>query len=113
MKNENQDPFQVGNGATVSLWSDCLAGTIIKRTAKTMVIQEDDAQLMNRDEAIVQEGGFTAHWSWPKGQKYEYKPNPNGRIFKATMHRDGKWYADGSSTANVSAGRNKYHDYNF
>ena len=59
---------EVGMGATLLMWTDRVACTITKIDAKGMIeIQEDNAKLIG--EYYTEE------------QKYEYSPNPDGRIY--------------------------------
>lgn len=64
---------EVGMGATILCWSDRHAGTIIKVTPKQIHVQYDIAKNVG-----------TYH-----DQKYEYTPNPDGRIVIFRMTKRG------------------------
>jgi hypothetical protein len=119
------DDLQVGDGVSMTIYTDAHAYTIIKRTAKTITLQEDNATLINGDKLHFHIGGFAAHCSNQHEQKYDYSPNPNGAIVKISRREwvDGagckrvKWKRSGSDTRSpgnaARPGRRKFHDYNF
>lgn len=98
MSNEVQ-PL-VGMGATISHWSDRTACTVIEVSGKRITLQEDlDTRTDNNGMS--------------ESQSYSYAPDPNGRIFHATLRKDGV-YRISKSTEIVTLGvRRKYHDYSF
>lgn len=113
----------VGDGVSVSVWTDVDAYTIIRKTASTITLRCDNAELLNRDELHFDVGGFAAHVTGE--QRYAYTPNLDGSIVKITLRRwsdgDGnerrKWKRAGTGAheqgGNAYAGRRKFHDYNF
>ena len=132
--------FAVGDGATFTGYSDCHAATIIKVSAsgKTITLQQDEATLLNgpnsgeEDALVMTPGGFAGHTEGR--QRYSYKPDPNGRIVKATLRewigeerdeetleygevRKSRWKMVGNKTnargGNVLAKRMEFYDYNF
>jgi hypothetical protein len=117
--------LKIGDGISVSVWSDVHAYTIIKKTATTMTLRADDAKLLNANELRFIAGGFAAHCENQEVQRYEYTPNPNGHEVKISLRRwkdeEGnerrKWKRSGTSTfeqgGNVYPGRRAFHDYNF
>lgn len=118
------DALEVGDGLTIPGYTDAYAGTIIKKTAKTITVQEDDAELLNGDKLEFHVGGFSAHCSNQWAQEYRYNPNPNGRTFKVTRRsytdHEGfervAWVQAGTRSQGARRaypGRNKFHDYNF
>ena len=118
--NEVQDAYTeyfkenvaVGDGVTVCYWTDRNAGTVIKRTAKSLTIQQDKATLVPEFKPNFIVGGFAAHCTNQSEQKYTYAPNPDGRIFKAYWSEKKKgFYAD--KCLRVIAGRHEFYDYNF
>ena len=98
--------FEVGDGATLCGYSDRDAYTVIKRTAKTLTIQEDKSTLLNgfesgeKDALVCHPGGFCGHVEGT--QRYSYE-------VVARLTKKG-WKVNGSR---VVAGRSHYHDYNF
>lgn len=105
--------FVVGDGATVCGYSDRDAYTVIKRTAKTLTIQEDKSTLLNgfesgeKDALVCHQGGFCGHVEGT--QRYSYEANPKGLTVVARLTKKG-WKVNGSR---VVAGRSHHHDYNF
>lgn len=115
----------VGEGINVSVWSDVHAYTVIKKTATTMTLRADKAELLNRDELRFVFGGFHAHCENQEDQRYEHTPNPNGVKIKISLRcwkdEEGnerrKWKKSGVRTfeigGNVYPGRRTFHDFNF
>lgn len=114
-KIEHIDNVKIGDGLTVSIYTDCNAGTVIKKTAKTIWLQQDEATLIDKPEFVV--GGFAGHCTNNMGLRYTYEANTNGRIYKLTKRKNGKWKSAGyklhSIGGNVYVGRHEYYDYNF
>lgn len=104
-----QDPIpQVGMGATILLWTDRVAGTIVavvrfksgphKGAPRKVVVQ--------RDRAVR-----TDHNGIGDGQTYRYERDSHN--FRETFHRThgGKWK---SEAGRLFVGwRLEYHDYSF
>jgi len=113
--------FSIGDGASLRLYTDSHAYTILKVSPKTIHLQRDAAILMNGptsgelDALRVHPGGFVAHVSGK--QRYNYSPNPKGSIIKATLRKNGQWVQAGHSTTSpgcrVTAGRREHYDYNY
>lgn len=106
------DDAKVGDGVTVHYYTDADAGTIISRTEKTLTIQMDKATLLNKDELEFHVGGFAAHCSNQNVQKYSYERNEEGQVLKVSRRKNGEYVVQ-KSTNLVTAGRNKFYDYNF
>lgn len=117
----NGNTFRIGDGASLRLYTDCHAYTILKVSSKTIHLQRDTATLENGpssgepDALRVHPGGFAAHVSG--AQRYSYKLNPEGSIIKATLRKNGQWVQAGHSTTSpgcrVTAGRREHYDYNY
>jgi hypothetical protein len=110
------ESVEVGMGATVSLWSDAYAYTIIevKRNGKQIVMQRDKATRINREKDTFEPGGFFGHTENPDGQKWEYEPNPHGNTAVANWSEKRKrFYVSGPQGNPVSSGRHEHYDYNF
>lgn len=109
----NKDP-QIGMGATLCMYSDRHAGTVISfdRQKKIIVIQ--------RDEAIR-----TDKYGMSDMQEYEYKPNPNGGMYTFKFGKDNRWheYVTNQSTGRLNKAkggcglilgeRDEYYDFSF
>lgn len=117
--------LNVGDGVSVSVWTDIDAYTIVKKTPTTITLRADDAVLINRDNLNFVVGGFLAHCDNQSEQRYEYTSNPDGHEVKISLRRwndeEGnerrKWKRSGTRTfeqgGNAYAGRRKFHDFNF
>lgn len=117
--------LNVGDGVSVSSWTDVEAYTIIAKTKKMMVLQQDKATLLNAHELKFLPGGFAAHCQNQEVQRYAYETDRDGHVIKITLRawldEEGnerrKWKLSGTRTfetgGNAYAGRRKFHDYNF
>jgi hypothetical protein len=116
----------IGDGVSVKSYTDVDAFTIIAKTATTMTLRQDAATLLNRDELVFHAGGFAAHCSNQRDQRYSYKADPEGHVIKISLRRwsdpEGnerrKWKRANSGAlhdtgGNAYAGRRKFHDFNF
>jgi len=103
---------KVGDGATVLLWSDYHAGTIVKVTKATITIRRDKATLDPNFKPEFIPGGFAAHCTNQNEQRWSYEPNENGHL--TTLHWSKKYNRYGTP-GNPSAikGRHEFYDYNF
>ena len=117
--------LNIGDGVSVSVWTDRAAYTIVKKTPTTITLRADKAELINRDELRFDVGGFTAHCENPEDQRYSYEADPQGREIKISLRRwadeEGnecrKWKRSGTGTfeqgGNAYAGRRAFRDFNF
>jgi len=117
--------LNVGDGVSVSIWTDVDAYTIIKKTAKTITLRADTATLINGDDLVFHVGGFAAHCSNQRVQRYSYDANPGGLEIKISLRvwaddegkERRKWKKSGTKTfeqgGNAYAGRGAFRDYNF
>lgn len=117
--------LNIGDGVSVSVWTDCAAYTIIKKTPTTITLRADKAELLNRDELVFHVGGFAAHCENQHVQRYSYEADPQGVEIKISLRRwadeEGnecrKWKRSGTRTfeggGNAYAGRRAFHDFNF
>lgn len=103
---------KVGDGATINLYTDRHACTIIKVTKTTITVRRDKATLNPnfRPEFIV--GGFAAHCTNQDEQSYTYEPDEDGDL--RTFHWSKKYNQYGTpGNPTLSKGRHEYYDYNF
>jgi hypothetical protein len=117
--------LNVGEGVSVSVWSDVDAYTIVRKTPTTITLRADTAELLNRDELRFTAGGFLAHCDNQADQRYSYAANPEGHEVKISLRKwldeEGQerrqWKRSGTKTfergGNAYAGRRAFHDYNF
>ena len=103
---------KVGDGATVNLFSDRHAGTIIKVTKATITIRQDRAILDPKFKPEWIPGGFAAHCTNQENQSYTYEPDENGS--ETTIHWSKKFNRYGTpGNVTASKGRHEFYDYNF
>jgi hypothetical protein len=93
---------EIGMGATVQLWSDRHACTIVQIThgGKRLVIQQDDNQQVpdpNRPGQTI----------------LQYSPNPTGQLYYVTKRKDGTFRLMKSKTRVFIGTRNEYYDPSF
>lgn len=102
----------VGDGATICHYSDRIACTVVRISAsgKTLWMREDSSTLDNWKPEIVP-GGFAGHCVNNAEQRYIYQPNPDGRVHRASLRKDGKFRTTNGEP--VIPGRHHFHDYNF
>ena len=117
--------LNVGDGVSVSIWTDLDAYTIIKKTATTMTLRRDHAVLANNWKPEFIQGGFAGHCVNQADQTYTYSEDPDGAIVKISLRRweddrgdeRRRWKKSGVGTfeggGNVYLGRRAFHDYNF
>jgi hypothetical protein len=89
---------QVGMGATMLMWTDRNAGTVVRVTPKTVYVQRDRATRTDSN-------GMSEH------QEYAYEPDPAGAI---TVFRRTKRGWRSSSGEYLRIGRREtYRDFSF
>lgn len=99
---QSKDQFEVGDGATLVMYTDRKACTVIdiQRNGRVVTIQEDHA--IRTDTKGMSES-----------QVYRFEPNPEGTIHSVTKRRDGTYKVRGSQTPVVIGHRSHYYDYSF
>ncbi len=106
-----KDNVQIGDGATVCYWSDRHAGTVIRKTARTITIRQDKATLSPNWKPEFIPGGFAAHCVNQNEQEWLYEPDEDGRIYVAYWsEKKVGYYSEG---LRVISGRHEFYDYNF
>lgn len=105
---------KIGDGATIRLWSDRHACTIIKMTRCTITVQQDKATLDPNFKPEWIEGGFAGHCTNQDEQSYTYERDPNGRIKTFRWSKKNNCYqGGGDGSIKLSKGRHEFYDYNF
>lgn len=106
MNDENRETPEpaVGMPSTIVLHTDRLPATVVRVTAREVVVQEDLARR-------VDDNGMS------EDQRYDYEPDPNGQLRRFTRRRDGRYWARGTATGSgislVLGVRRMYHDFSF
>ena len=106
-----RDNAEVGDGATLCLWSDREAYTIIKRTPQSLTLRRCKATLKPDFKPDFVPGGFCGTVINQYEQDYDYEEDENGRIIKAYWSKKLGRFRNGSCT--VIPGRREYFDFNF
>lgn len=103
---------KVGEGATINLWSDRHACTIIKVTKTTITVQRDTAILNPDFKPEFIPGGFAGQCTNQNEQSYTYERDEQGEI--TTIHWSEKYQRYGRpGFPTLSKGRHEFYDYNF
>lgn len=98
MSGTNGQPTpEVGMGATILMWTDRHAATIVKVTRTQIHVKQDHAKR-------------TDTRGMSESQEYEYTPNPNAPtiVFRKTK----RGYRSQAGSLRIGD-RNEYHDYSF
>ena len=103
---------KVGDGATVYLYTDSHAGTIVKVTKCTVTVRRDKAIIDPNFKPEFILGGFCAHCTNQNEQRYTYEPNENGEL--TTVYWSKKYNRYGQpGDIHLGKGRHEFYDYNF
>jgi hypothetical protein len=104
---------QIGDRCNWQLWTDVEPCTVINRTAKTVTVRFDWAELAT--PPVMVPAGFAAVVL--EAATYSISENPSGRVMKFSLRANGAWKGQGSRAnerGNVlRAGWKKFHDYGF
>lgn len=103
---------KVGDGATVYLYSDSHAGTIVKVTKCTVTVRRDKATLNPNFKPEFVPGGFAAHCTNQHEQSYTYEPDENGTLTTVYWSKKHNCYGL-PGNLQLSKGRHEFYDYNF
>lgn len=97
------------DAATISGWSDRYPATIVKRTAKTVWVQEDRTENMSSEES--RESGLA--FARGHGDVTVFVRDYDAPIRKFTLRRNGRWIAEGAPMnargSSLSLGRRSYY----
>lgn len=103
---------KVGDGATVYLYSDSHAGTIVKVTKRSVTVRRDKATLDPNFKPEIIPGGFCGHCTNQNEQSYTYEPDENGAL--TTIYWSKKHNRYGlPGNPQLGKGRHEFFDYNF
>jgi hypothetical protein len=96
--NEESAKPEVGNGATLILWSDRHAYTVVEVGENFVLVTRDTAERLDKNFQFGQ-------------QKYSYQTDTSATPEKAVLGKDGKYYLAGHV---LQVGyRDEYYDYSF
>lgn len=101
MEASKQPTPQVGDGCTLTLYTDRDAATVVEVISpKKVVVQVDKAQRTDKN-------------GMSEDQSYEYAQDPNGAKHIYTLRKSGKWKSSTGPDGIAFGFRNKYHDFSF
>jgi hypothetical protein len=94
---------KVGMGATLLMWSDRKAMTVVEVKSKKTI-------RLTYDKAIRTDTNGMSD-----SQSYRYEQDERGIPLQATLRKDGRWRISGYKTGGVIVlgERDAYHDYSF
>ena len=112
MEDYGKENIEVGDGATLLMWSDRIAYTIVEveRFVTGARKGEVKAVIAQRDTTTR-----TDNNGMSESQSYSYAPNPNAKKERYTVRRDGRFRKENSEGSSVLAigGRDAYWDPSF
>lgn len=103
---------KVGDGATVYLYSDSHAGTIVKVTKRSVTVRRDKATLNPNFKPEIIPGGFCGHCINQDEQSYTYEPDENGSLTTVYWSKKHNQYGL-PGNLQLGKGRHEFYDYNF
>lgn len=103
-ESSTQKVVKVGDGATVVMYSDRKAATVVEATDMRIIVQEDTAKR-------------TDSHGMSDSQSYMYERNAEGRVYAFTKRRNGRFVEQGQKMNQgvglVTGVRDEYHDFGF
>ena len=106
--------FEVGDQATIVMYSDRIAGRIISvsKSGKKVMWQEDTHILVKAPTATP--GGFSAHFN-NNEQLWDNYPNPDGNTRVFSLRKNDKFVQKHlpMNGSYLIKGDHHFHDYNF
>lgn len=104
---------KVGDGVTMNMYSDALAGTVTKVTKTSVTIQQDTATLDPNWKPEIVIGGFAGHCTNQNTQAYTYERNENGATYTFRWSAKSGYYKNSKTGMTITKGRKEFYDYNF
>lgn len=100
MGGTNGQPIpEAGMGATILMWTDRVAATIVKVTRTQVHVQKDHA-------IRIDSNGMS------ESQDYRYEPNPDAEVIIFRRNKRGAYKSPGHGQLRLGD-RDSYHDYSF
>lgn len=93
--------WAVGDGATILMFSDRHAATVVEAGPKRIVIQRDIAKRTD-------DNGMS------ESQTYEFTPDPTAPKIAYTLRKNGRWVREGDPLRGgetLGRGRSSYYDF--
>lgn len=102
--------LEIGDHAHIQHYSDVSPVTVIKRTAKTITVRYDKAELNPDWKPEFEIGGFSAHCTNNDEQQWDITEDPDGRTETFRLRKCG-WR--NAADEKLLPGWAKHYDYNF
>lgn len=106
------------NYANYHGYTDVEPHEIVRRISdKTIEVRAMATKLLNGvksgepDALTFSAGGFFGHTSGT--QRYEFSSDPEARVFRIRLGKNGKWKDSGGGRYTLAAEPFKFHDFNF
>ena len=80
---------------------------------KTIEVRRMDHKLLNAEDLKFHVGGFSAHCSNQRDQKYEYSSNTENEVIRVRLHKDGYYHCRDGAKFRLADKPYKFYDYNF
>lgn len=101
MENVKPPVPEVGMGATIVMYSDRHAATVVEVVGpKKIIVQEDTSTRTDKN-------------GMSENQDYNYSPNPAAPRRTFTLRKDGRWHESKAGTIIRLGERDSYHDFGF
>lgn len=96
-------------------YSDTNPFEIVRRVSdRTIEIRAMDAERANPDADMgFKAGGFVGHFSDQHKQEWTITSNPNARVIRIRLHKDGRWRCNSGERYVLAVKPVKFYDYNF
>lgn len=98
---KNEKP-KLGMGVVLLHYTDRSAGTIFQmsKSGKTIWFREDKAIRTDKNGRS-------------ESQSYKFEADPSGKVYRASLRKDGQWRLANDDRKVVVGVRDAYHDYSF
>lgn len=95
-------------------YSDVTPYEIIKKVSdKTLDIRRMKYELLNMDELKFHAGGFMAHCSNMRDQKYSYESDTSEDLVRVRLRKDGNYYDKYGARYILNDQPIRFYDFNF
>ena len=96
-------------------WSDIDPFEVVRVVSeKCIEVREMEAERDPSGPALqFHVGGFSAHCSNQREQKWQIKSNPANKVVRIRLGKSGQWKSASGSKFNLSDKSIKFYDYNF
>lgn len=91
---------EVGMGATILMWSDRHAATIVRVTKTQVHVQRDKATRIDNN-------------GMSESQRYTFEPNPEAAVEVFRKRKGNRWVLSGGGASLRIGDRSSYHDFSF